>query len=192
MLFSEEAQKATQFIQLANQVDTPLLFLHNTTGYMVGKDYEQGGIIKHGAQMINAVSNSTVPHLSVDHGGVVRRRQLRHERARLRPAVPLHLAQREVGGDGSGPARRRARDRRARSRPSRKGQRLRRGRRSPGCKELVESQIEEQSLPYFLSGMLYDDGVIDPRDTRTVLAICLSVIENRPIVGTDRFGVFRT
>ena len=61
MLFSEEAQKATQFIQLANQVDTPLLFLHNTTGYMVGTEYEQGGIIKHGAQMINAVSNSHGP-----------------------------------------------------------------------------------------------------------------------------------
>ena len=68
VLFSEEAQKATQFIQLANQVDTPLLFLHNTTGYMVGKEYEQGGIIKHGAMMINAVSNSTVPHLSVIMG----------------------------------------------------------------------------------------------------------------------------
>ena len=68
VLFSEEAQKATQFIQLANQTDTPLLFLHNTTGYMVGKDYEQGGIIKHGAMMINAVSNSTVPHLSVIMG----------------------------------------------------------------------------------------------------------------------------
>jgi acetyl-CoA carboxylase carboxyltransferase component len=68
ILFSEEAQKATQFIQLANQVDVPLLFLHNTTGYMVGKEYEQGGIIKHGAQMINAVSNSTVPHLTVIMG----------------------------------------------------------------------------------------------------------------------------
>ncbi|MBO0841523.1 MAG: acyl-CoA carboxylase subunit beta, partial [Sciscionella sp.] len=65
VLFSEESQKATQFIQLANQSDTPLLFLHNTTGYMVGKQYEQGGIIKHGAMMINAVSNSTVPHISV-------------------------------------------------------------------------------------------------------------------------------
>ena len=65
MLFSEEAQKAAQFIQLANQRDIPLLFLHNTTGYMVGKEYEQGGIIKHGAMMINAVSNSKVPHLSV-------------------------------------------------------------------------------------------------------------------------------
>ncbi|MEO7625453.1 MAG: carboxyl transferase domain-containing protein, partial [Nocardioides sp.] len=60
VLFSEEAQKATQFIQLANQIDVPLLFLHNTTGYMVGKEYEQGGIIRHGAQMINAVSNSRV------------------------------------------------------------------------------------------------------------------------------------
>ncbi len=68
VLFSEEAQKATQFIQLANQSDTPLLFLHNTTGYMVGAEYEQGGIIKHGAMMINAVSNSTVPHLSVVMG----------------------------------------------------------------------------------------------------------------------------
>jgi acetyl-CoA carboxylase carboxyltransferase component len=65
VLFSEESQKAAQFIQLANQTDTPLLFLHNTTGYMVGADYEQGGIIKHGAMMINAVSNSRVPHLSV-------------------------------------------------------------------------------------------------------------------------------
>ena len=113
VLFSEEAQKATQFIQLANQVDTPLLFLHNTTGYMVGKQYEQGGIIKHGAQMINAVSNSTVPHISDHHGRVVRRRELRDERPRVRPAVPVHLAQREVGGDGTGPARRRPQHRRA-------------------------------------------------------------------------------
>src|SRR5699024_8226733 len=65
VLFSEESQKAAQFIQLANQSDTPLLFLHNTTGYMVGADYERGGIIKHGAQMINAVSNSAVPHISI-------------------------------------------------------------------------------------------------------------------------------
>ena len=58
-------------------------------------------------------------------------------------------------------------------------------------RELVEASIEEQSLPHFLSGMLYDDGVIDPADTRTVLGICLSVIENKPYAGTDRFGVFR-
>ena len=68
MLFSEESQKATQFIQLANRADTSLLFLQNTTGYMVGKEYEQGGIIKHGAMMINAVTNSTVPHFTVTLG----------------------------------------------------------------------------------------------------------------------------
>src|SRR5680860_357884 len=68
VLFSQEAQKAAQFIQLANQIDVPLLFLHNTTGYMVGAEYEQGGIIKHGAMMINAVSNSTVPHISIMMG----------------------------------------------------------------------------------------------------------------------------
>ena len=69
VLFSEDSQKAAQFIQLANQIDTPLLFLHNTTGYMVGAEYEQKGIIKHGAQMVNAVSNSKVPHISIVIGG---------------------------------------------------------------------------------------------------------------------------
>src|SRR6202000_1190945 len=68
VLFNEESQKAAQFIQLANRADTPLLFLQNTTGYMVAKESEQRAIIKHGAQMINAVSNSTVPHLTVTMG----------------------------------------------------------------------------------------------------------------------------
>src|SRR5439155_25802974 len=69
ILFSEEAQKAAQFIQLANSANTPLLFIHNTTGFMVGAEYEQGGIIKDGAKMINAVSNSTVPHFGLIVGG---------------------------------------------------------------------------------------------------------------------------
>jgi acetyl-CoA carboxylase carboxyltransferase component len=60
-----------------------------------------------------------------------------------------------------------------------------------GMRAYVEQQVEEQSLPYYLSGMVYDDGVIDPRDTRTVLAICLSAIEGAPIEGTSGFGVFR-
>jgi acetyl-CoA carboxylase carboxyltransferase component len=60
-----------------------------------------------------------------------------------------------------------------------------------GMRAMVEQMVEEQSLPYVLSGMLYDDGVIDPRDTRTVLAICLSVIENAPFKGAEGFGVFR-
>ncbi len=66
VLFSEEAKKAAEFIQLANQIDTPLVFLQNTTGYMVGTSYEQAGIIKDGAKMINAVTNSTVPHITLN------------------------------------------------------------------------------------------------------------------------------
>jgi len=190
VLFSEEAQKATQFIQLANQVDVPLLFLHNTTGYMVGKDYEQGGIIKHGAQMINAVSNSTVPHLSVVMGASYGAGNYGMNGRAFDPrflftwpsAKSAVMGPAQLAGVLEIVARESA---------EAKGQTFDAD-GFAGIKELVESQIEEQSLPYFLSGMLYDDGVIDPRDTRTVLAICLSVIENRPIVGTDRFGVFRT
>lgn len=189
VLFSEEAQKATQFIQLANQVDCPLLFLHNTTGYMVGAEYEQGGIIKHGAMMINAVSNSTVPHLSVIMGASYGagnygmngrafdpRFLFTWPSAKSAVMGPAQLAGvLSIVAKAAAEAKGREYDAAA----------------DAGMREMVEAMVEEQSLPHFLSGMLYDDGVIDPRDTRTVLGICLSVIENKPIVGTDRFGVFR-
>jgi acyl-CoA carboxylase subunit beta len=189
VLFSEEAQKATQFIQLANQVDVPLLFLHNTTGYMVGAEYEQGGIIKHGAQMINAVSNSRVPHISVIMGASYGAGNYGMNGRAYDPrflftwpsAKSAVMGPQQLAGVLEIVARQSAES---------KGQEFDAD-GFKGVKELVESQIEEQSLPYFLSGMLYDDGVIDPRDTRTVLGICLSVIANAPIEGTDRFGVFR-
>ncbi len=83
VLFSEESQKATQFIQLANRSDTPLLFLHNTTGYMVGKDYEEGGMIKHGVDDDQRrVQFDRPAHLAADRR-VLRRGPLRHVRARL-------------------------------------------------------------------------------------------------------------
>ncbi|MSZ77079.1 MAG: acyl-CoA carboxylase subunit beta [Actinobacteria bacterium] len=189
VLFSQEAQKATQFVQLANQTDTPLLFLHNTTGYMVGKEYEQGGIIKHGAMMINAISNSTVPHLSVIMGASYGagnygmngraydpRFLFTWPSAKSAVMGPAQLAGvLEIVAQASAESKGEVFDAEG----------------FKGVKEIVEAQIEEQSMPHFLSGMLYDDGVIDPRDTRTVLGICLSVIDNMPIVGTDRFGVFR-
>ncbi len=93
ILFSEESQKSAQFIQLCNRHDTPILFLQNTTGFMVGTRYEQRGIIKDGAKLINAVSNSTVPHITADGRRLVRRRQLRHGRARVQPAVRVHVAE---------------------------------------------------------------------------------------------------
>ncbi len=109
----EESQKGAQFIQLCNRIDTPILFLQNITGFMVGTRYEQGGIIKDGAKLINAVSNSTVPHLTLMVGASLRRGQLRHVRARLRPAVRLHLAEPPHRRDGTQAARRRADHRRA-------------------------------------------------------------------------------
>jgi acetyl-CoA carboxylase carboxyltransferase component len=189
VLFSPEAQKAAQFIQLANQIDVPLLFLHNTTGYMVGAEYEQGGIIKHGAMMINAVSNSTVPHLSImmgasygagNYGMCGRAFDPRFlftwPSAKSAVMGPAQLAGvLSIVARAASEASGKAYDEEA----------------DAGMRAYVEQSVEEQSLPFFLSGMVYDDGVIDPRDTRTVLGICLSVIENAPIQGTDRFGVFR-
>ncbi|HEX4686892.1 MAG TPA: acyl-CoA carboxylase subunit beta, partial [Nocardioides sp.] len=158
VLFSEESQKATQFIQLANQVDVPLLFLHNTTGYMVGAEYEQGGIIKHGAQMINAVSNSTVPHLSVIMGasygagnyGMAGRAYDPRFLFTWPSAKSAVMGPAQLAGVLSIVARAAAEAR---------GQEY----DEQGDAEMrtfVEAGVEEQSLPFFLSGMLYDDGVI--------------------------------
>ncbi len=190
VLFSEEAQKATQFIQLANQVDVPLLFLHNTTGYMVGQEYEQGGIIKHGAMMINAVSNSTVPHISLIMGASYGAGNYGMNGRAYDPrflftwpsAKSAVMGPAQLAGVLSIVARGAAE---SRGKPYDEAG-------DAGMREFIEASVEEQSLPFFLSGMLYDDGVIDPRDTRTVLGIALSVITaNRPVSGTDRFGVFR-
>ena len=189
VLFSEEAQKATQFIQLANAKNTPLLFLHNTTGYMVGKEYEQGGIIKHGASMINAVSNSTVPHISIligssygagNYGMNGRAFDPRFlftwPSAKSAVMGPAQLAGvLEIVAQQSAESKGEVFDAEG----------------FAGIKAVVEAQIEEPSLPHFLSGMLYDDGVIDPRDTRTVLGMCLSAIATETIKGAERFGVFR-
>ena len=112
VLFSEEAHKATQFIQLANQIDVPLLFLQNTTGYMVGKEYEQRGIIKHGAMMINAVSNSSVPHLTVNIGASYGAGNYGMCGRAYEPRFLFAWPNAALGGDGPGPAGRRALHRR--------------------------------------------------------------------------------
>jgi acetyl-CoA carboxylase carboxyltransferase component len=189
VLFSEEAHKATQFIQLANQVDVPLIFLQNTTGFMVGKEYEQQGIIKHGAMMINAVSNSSVPHLTLNIGasygagnyGMCGRAYdprflFSWPNARSAVMGPAQLAGvLSIVGRQSAEGKGVPFDEEA----------------DAAMREAVEAQIESESLPLFLSGRLYDDGIIDPRDTRAVLGICLSVIDNQPIEGTRGYGVFR-
>jgi acetyl-CoA carboxylase carboxyltransferase component len=189
VLFSAEAQKAAQFIQLANQTGTPLLFLHNTTGYMVGREYEQGGIIKHGALMINAVSNSTVPHISVllgasygaGHYGMCGRAYDPRFLFAWPSAKSAVMGPRELAGVLSIVARQAAA---AGGRPFDEEA-------DAAMRAAVERQIEAESLPMFLSGRLYDDGVIDPRDTRTVLGLCLSAIHGAPVAGATGYGVFR-
>jgi acyl-CoA carboxylase subunit beta len=190
VLFREESEKAAQFIQLANQTDTPLLFLQNTTGYMVGTEYEQGGIIKAGSQMINAVSNSKVPHLTVTLGasygagnyGMCGRAYgprflFTWPNAKSAVMGPAQLAGvLDIVGRQSAAARGLPYDEDA----------------AAQLRASVEEQIEAESLALFLSARLYDDGIIDPRDTRTVLGLALSVIDSEEIRGVhDGFGVFR-
>ncbi|MGW4696259.1 acyl-CoA carboxylase subunit beta [Kitasatospora cineracea] len=189
VLFSQESQKAAQFIQLANQLDRPLLFLHNTTGYMVGREYEQGGIIKHGAMMINAVANSTVPHLSVlmgasygaGHYGMCGRAYDPRFLFTWPSAKSAVMGPQQLAGVLSLVARQSA---------AAKGQPYDEE-TDATIRAAVEQQIEAESLPIFLSGRLYDDGVIDPRDTRTILGLCLSAIHSAPIEGARGYGIFR-
>ena len=189
VLFSAEAQKAAQFIQLANRSHTPLLFLHNTTGYMVGKEYEQGGIIKHGALMINAVANSTVPHLSLLIGNSY---GAGHYGMCGRAFEPRFLFAWPSARSSVMGAQQLADVTYAVSKASALAQ----GRPfdedgAQVVRRMVERQISAEAMPMVLSGLVYDDGIIDPRDTRDVLGLALSAIHTAPVRGTGSFGVFR-
>ena len=156
---------------------------------MVGKEYEQDGIIKHGAMMINAVSNSTVPHISLligasygaGHYGMCGRAYDPRFLFAWPSAKSAVMGPAQLAGVISIVSRAAAE---AKGVPFDE-------QADAGMRAMVENQIEAESLPMFLSGRLYDDGIIDPRDTRTVLGMCLSAIHNAPIHGTENFGVFR-
>jgi acetyl-CoA carboxylase carboxyltransferase component len=189
VLFGEESKKAAQFIALANQRDVPLIFLQNTTGYMVGKDYEQAGIIKDGAKMINAVANSAVPHITVhigasygagNYGMCGQEYQPRFlfawPNSRLAVMGPQQLAGvMSIVARGAAAARGQEFDEDADAR----------------MRSTVTEQIERESTAEFITARLYDDGIIDPRDTRTVLGLCLSAVHSGEVRGSNAFGVFR-
>jgi acetyl-CoA carboxylase carboxyltransferase component len=189
VIFSEEAQKTTEFIQLCNRYDTPIIFIHNTTGYMVGKEYEQRGIIKDGAKMINAVANSEVPHISlmagVSYGAGNYGMSGRAYDPRFVFGYPNHkvavMGARQLAGVMSIVARQSAASR---------GERFDEEADAARNAELT-TMMEHTEQAYYSTGRVRDDGLIDPRDTRTVLGIALSAIHSAPVVGTDRFGVFR-
>ncbi|MEU0479598.1 carboxyl transferase domain-containing protein [Streptosporangium sp. NPDC006013] len=188
-LFPESAQKAAQFIQLCNQSDTPLLFLQNITGYMVGRDYERAGIVKHGSQMINALSNSSVPHITVVLGASygagnygMGGRAFDTRFLFLWPTAKLAvMGPAQIAGVMS---------------IIRRAQAARKG---VPVDEAVEKAItdgvadvaERMSHGLYATGRGVDDGVIDPRDTRTVVGLALSACHSAPVRGTEHFGVFR-
>ena len=189
VIYPESAEKAAHFIQLCNQIDMPLLFLQNLTGFIVGKDFEQAGIIKKGSQMINAVTNSTVPHLTVIVGAsygagtyAMSGRAYNNRFTWIWPSAKIAvMGGKQIAGVMS---------------IVRRGQAARKGEpfdeeADAQIREAVEKAQERGSVALQATGAISDDGIIDPRDTRTVLGICLSVVRNKPVEGAAGYGVFR-
>ncbi len=189
VLFNEDAEKAAHFIQLADQVDTPLLFMQNTTGYIVGTDYEQRGIVKAGAKMINAVANAGVPKLTLMMGGSYGAGNYgmcgRSFEPRFIFAWPNYktavMGPKQLAG---------VMEIVMRAGAERRGIEVDEEQLAAGTKA-VEDQIESESDAFVSSGELWDDGMIDPRDTRTALGIALSACHSNEVAGSRRFGVFR-
>ena len=189
VLYPDSSQKGATFIQLCNQSDIPLVFLQNITGFMVGRDYEADGMVKKGSQMINAVTNSTVPHLTVIIGSSygagtygMSGRAFGNRFTWLWPTAKIAvMGPKQIAGVMSQVRRARA---------ARKGEPFD---ESEDARIVASAEAiqESGSLALRATGAISDDGVIDPRDTRAVLGMCLSVVGNRPIAGAEGYGVFR-
>jgi len=189
VLLSESSQKAAQFIQLCNQVDLPILFLTNITGFMVGTDYEQGGITKDGAKMINALSNSTVPHIAVIVGAsygagnfAMGGRAFGTNMTFIWPTAKVAV----MGGKQMSGVMETVQ----RAAAKRKGE-IFDEEASAKRSETLEYWAEERAKGLFATSRIVDDGMIDPRDTRTVVGIVLSACHNNAITGAREFGTWR-
>jgi|TARA_Y100000588_G_scaffold121351_1_gene132919 acetyl-CoA carboxylase carboxyltransferase component len=188
-LMSEASEKAAQFIQLCNQIDVPLLFLHNITGYVVGTDFEQGGITKNGSKMINAVTNSTVPHITVIVGASygagnygMSGRAYGTKFTYIWPTAKIAvMGPKQMAGVmtivGRNAAQRRGQDFDEEANAQ----------RAAG----VEANAEEQSKGLFATSRVSDDGMIDPRDTRDIIGFSLSACASQEFKGTKEFGTWR-
>lgn len=189
VLFPEEAQKGAHFIQLSNQSRTPLLFVHNITGFMVGTKYEQDGIIKDGSKLINAVSNSSVPHLTLmvgaSYGAGNYAMSGRAYDPRFVFSWPSHRIAVMGGKQLAGVlsiVRRMAAEKAGK--PYDEAADVER-------RAQVEDQIDHESTALYATGHLWDDGIIDPRDTRTVLGIALSAALGAAFEEEPGYAVFR-
>ena len=188
VLFSESALKATHFIELCNARGVPLIFLQNITGFMVGRDYERGGIAKDGAKMVHAVANSVVPKFTVVIGGSFGAGNYgmcgRAYEPRLLWMWPNSRISVMGGEQAAGVLATIKRDQLAREG----------GSLTPEEEEAIRAPIlekyEREGSPYYSTARLWDDGILDPADTRKALALGLSAAFNAP-VPEPKFGVFR-
>ena len=188
ILFSESALKGTHFIELCSQRGIPLIFLQNITGFMVGRKYEAGGIAKDGAKMVTAVSNTAVPKFTVIVGGSFGAgnygmcgRAYSPRFLWMWPNARISVMGGEQAASVLATVRRDNLEASGKSWTAEEEEKF---------KAPIRQQYETQGHPYYSSARLWDDGVIDPADTRQVLALGLSAALNAPIERT-RFGVFR-
>lgn len=188
-LLSESSEKASQFIQLCNQVDVPMLFLHNITGYVVGTDFEQNGITKNGSKMINAVANSTVPHITVIVGASygagnygMSGRAYGTKFTYIWPTAKIAvMGPVQMAGVMSIVQRAAA---------ERRGQEFDEEANNTRV-ETVKYWAEERSKGLFATSRVSDDGMIDPRDTRDIIGFSLSACASKAFKGTKEFGTWR-
>ncbi|MFL2591042.1 MAG: acyl-CoA carboxylase subunit beta [Flavobacteriaceae bacterium] len=189
VIFSEAANKACQFIQLANRNNTPILFVHNTTGFIVGKKYEEGGIIKNGAKLINVVSNSEVPHLSLMVGSSFGAGNYAMNGRSYNPRFLFSYPNSKLGVMGSEQLAG-VMDIIKTNAAKKKGIKLDKIKMEKDRKALIEIMSQKQTA-WHSSSEMWDDGVIEPVETRNYLGFCLAILYNQKIKGTSSFGVFR-
>ena len=188
-IYPECAEKAASFIQLCNKRNIPLIFLQNVTGFLVGKDFERQAIIKKGSQLINSVSNSTVPHITIIVGAsygagtyAMSGRAYNNRFTFLWPTAKVAV----MGPEQIARVMSIVRKAKAKRTGEKFDEKV-----DAQIREMVEAAAERMSHGLVASSMLTDDGIIDPRDTRTILGFCLSVVSNIPVEGASEYGVYR-
>lgn len=189
VIFSEDANKGTQFIQLSNKNNIPLIFLQNVTGFMVGKTYEEGGIIKNGAKLINAVSNSKVPSITVMIGSSYGAGNYGMNGLSYQPNFLFTYPNHKIGVMGSEQL---AGVMEIVQRESAKslGQEVNEEQLQI-MKQMLIKEAESKSTAWYATSEIWDDGIIDPRETRNHLGFALTVLYGQEIKGADGYGVFR-
>jgi len=189
ILFGESALKGAHFVQLCAQRKTPLVFLQNITGFMVGKQYENAGIAKDGAKMVTAVACANVPKFTVVIGGsfgagnyAMCGRGYQPRFLWMWPNARISVMGGEQAASVLGLLRQEATEAKGGTWSAADDE---------AFKAPIREQYEQQGHPYYATARLWDDGVIDPADTRMVLSLALAAGLNAPPPEPTRFGIFR-